>query len=264
MLSILTITLRGFLRDRIVYALLGVAIFLLLLIPAMSSFSMRQVQELSITLSLSATSLLLLVLAILLGAASIWGDLEHRYTAGLLGLPLSRRAYLLGKFAGIAIFLLACCALLSCSGLAVIAFAKLQYPAAIQPPWGTILLASAMIGLQYVLLAAFALLFSTLSTSFFLPVFGTLSIYLAGSSSQEVYDYVNSDLGAGLGPLLRFAAEIFYYTIPNFAAFDLKVQAVYGLPLDGLNLLGVLVYALSYLAVVLTVAVWLFERRDLP
>lgn len=256
-------TMRCFLRDRILFALLGAAGLLLLLIPAMSSFSMRQVQELSITLSLSANSFLLLILATLLGSASVWGDIERRYTAGLLGLPLSRRSYLLGKFTGIAVFLLACCAILAVAGLAVIAIAKSQYPAASDPQWWVILLASAMIGLKYVLLAAFAMFFSTLSTSFFLPIFGTLGVYFAGTASQEVFEYLNSDIAENLSPLVKSCAEAFYYILPNFSAFDLKVQAVYGLPLDAMSLLGTLLYFLAYLAVLLTLSVWLFERRDL-
>ena len=263
MLPIFSLTIRALLRDRLLYGLFGAAGLLVLLIPGMSSFSMRQVQELSITLSLSANSLLMLVLATMLGSASVWGDIERRYTAGLLGLPISRRSYLLGKFAGIATFLLACCAVLALAGLVVIAIARAQYPSDISIPWLTFLLSSALIGLEYVLLAAFALLFSTLSTSFFLPIFGTLGVYFAGTASQEVFEYINSNFSDNISPWLKNFTEVFYYLLPNFSAFDLKVQAVYGLPVDGLSLLGTFVYFLAYLAVLLTLSVWLFERRDL-
>ena len=79
--------LRGILRDRILYGVFGIAVVMILLIPALSSFSMRQVQELSITLSLSVVSVVLLVVTLLLGASSIWRDIERRYTSAILSSP---------------------------------------------------------------------------------------------------------------------------------------------------------------------------------
>ena len=48
------------LRDRLLHAVLLVAVGMILLIPALSSFSMQQTQELAITLSLSGISFVLL------------------------------------------------------------------------------------------------------------------------------------------------------------------------------------------------------------
>ena len=87
----------------------GIALAMILLVPAFSSFSMRQVQELSITLSLSSVSLILLVITLLLGASSIWRDIEKRYTTSILTLQISRAAFLLSKFFSIyRIILLPC------------------------------------------------------------------------------------------------------------------------------------------------------------
>jgi Cu-processing system permease protein len=96
------------LRDRVLHAVLGVSLVLLFLAPVFSSFSMRQVQEAALTLALSATSLVLLVLAVQLGSGAIYRDIERRYTASSLTLPLPRAAFVLGRFAGIALVLLVC------------------------------------------------------------------------------------------------------------------------------------------------------------
>ncbi|MGA2152083.1 MAG: ABC transporter permease, partial [Geobacteraceae bacterium] len=90
LISLSRANLLMLLRDRLLQAVLGVAAVMLLLVPSLSTFSMRQVQELAITLSLSSISLVLLVLALLLGSSAVWRDIERRYTASILALPVSR------------------------------------------------------------------------------------------------------------------------------------------------------------------------------
>ena len=256
------VTLRSILRDRVLHALLSVALLMFLLVPAFSLFSMRQVQELSITLSLSCTSFILLILSTLLGASSIWRDIERRYTASILGLPVSRAGYLLGKFFGITLFIAACTALFAVVSVVVIKIGAAQYPADISVRWENVLLAIGADGLKYVLVAAVALLFSSLSTSFFLPVFGTLAIYFAGSASQEVIAYVSGEFGRQISPVAKGFIQLVYYLLPNLSAFDLKVEAIYALPLSASGLLLTFLYFLVYTGTLLSLAVWNFSRRE--
>ncbi len=256
--------LHAILRDRILHAMIGVSVVMILLVPSLSSFSMRQVQELAITLSLSTVSLSLLILTLLLGASSIWRDVERRYTTSILTLPLSRSTYLLSRFASIAIFLVVTTLLLALGSFVVIKLAAASYPSDVPIHWGNIALALVANLFKYLLLAAFALLLSAVSTSFFLPFFGTVAIYLCGSASQEVYEYVSSQFGQGVSPLAAKAVTVTYYLIPNLAAYDFQIQAVYGLdiPLDGLAL--VVLYTFIYTGILLGLAVFAFNRRQLP
>ena len=114
---------------------------MILLVPSLSSFSMRQVQELAITLSLSATSLILLVVTLLLGTSSVWRDVERRYTTSIMTLPLSRGAFLLSKFISIALFLIICVIVLGLGSALVILLASASYPSEIPIHWGNICLA---------------------------------------------------------------------------------------------------------------------------
>lgn len=258
------LTLRWALRDRVFHAVLGVALFLFLLVPSFSLFSMRQVQELSITMSLSAQSVVLLVLATLLGSSSVWRDIERRYTASLLSLPVSRAAYVLGKFCGIALFIAACAAFLGVVAAAVVYISSVTHPSEMPVHWGSLAAAVAVDTLKYLLLAAFALLLSTLSTSFFLPFFVTLAVYFCGSASQEVYEYISGSFGKEIPPALLALMKGVYYVIPNFSVFDLKLQAIYGLPLSLSGIALSLLYFCVYTAILLFLAVWTFSRRELP
>lgn len=256
--------LRGILRDRMLYGVFGVALVMILLTPSLSSFSMRQVQELSITLSLSVVSGVTLVVSLLLGASSIWRDIERRYTSSILTLPLGRLTFVLGKFTSIVLFLMLSVLVLGIGCVVVILLASASYPSDIPIHWGNILLALFGILGKYVLLTAFALLLSSLSTSFYLPFFGTLAVYFCGSASQEVYEYVTGEFGEKMSVLSVSAVKGAYYILPNFSAFDFKTYAVYGLPaqLDGLSMTAF--YLLVYVGILLILATLGFERRELP
>jgi ABC-type transport system involved in multi-copper enzyme maturation permease subunit len=252
------------LRDRILYAVLGVAVFMLFMVPSLSSFSMRQVQELAITLSLSTISVVLLVVTLLLGSSSIWRDIERRYTSSILTLPVTRDSYLLAKFLSIGIFITVTGVVLAAASAVMIALAATQYPSDVPISWGNIALAIGADILKYLLLASVAILFSAVCTSFFLPFFVSLAIYLAGSASQEVYEYVSGQFTQQIDPIQVAVIKAVYYLLPNFAAFDFKVHAVYALPVSAKTILFPLGYAVIYGGIALGAAIWAFNRRELP
>ncbi|QVW36933.1 ABC transporter permease [Geobacter sulfurreducens] len=257
-------TFRWIVRDRVLHAILAVALFMILLVPALSTFSMRQVQELSITLSLSTISFVLLMVTLLLGASSVWREIERRYVSSVLTLPASRAVFLLGRFCGIAGFIALCGVLLGLAAAVIIIISSTQYPSEVPIHWQKIALALLADILKYILLASVAIFFSALSTSFYFPFFSTIAIYLAGSGSQEVYEYATGQFGKEFNQLSVVILKIVYYVIPNFAAFDLKVQAIYGIPSLPSGLFLTFIYSFIYSAILLTGAAIIFTRRQFP
>lgn len=262
-LTYLRLTFIWAIRDRLFIAVLVVALLLILLVPAFALFSMRQVQELSVTLTLSSVSFVLLILSVLLGSSSIWRDIERRYTASVLTLPISRYSYVLGKFCGLSLFLAVSGLLLGAAGAVVITVISAQYPSDLPVHWGNIFLAISADILKYIMLAAIAMLFSSLSTSFFLPMFGSIAVFIAGSGSQEVYEYVSGAYGKTLSPVTVALIKGAYYSLPNYAAFNLKVQAIYGLSHSWIGLMLTLVYFLVFTVMALSGCMLLFSRRQL-
>lgn len=263
MFSIIQITLKGIFRDRVFQGIMALGV-LFLFIPSAASLSMRQVTELSITLSLSLISFILLLLSVFLGATSLWKDMERRYTFSVLSLPISRTSYLLGRFFGLALFLVLTSVVLGAVSMLVIKVASGIYPSDRPVVWGYLLLAVLFTTCKYILLVAVALLLSTVSTSFFLPIFGTICTFLASGVTQQVYEYVNSPASQQtVAPLVKAAASGIYYLLPNLAGFDLKVNAIYSIApnMQGLGL--TLGYFVAYTAILLGAAALLFQRREM-
>lgn len=255
------ITLKGLLRDRIFHGILF-CVVLYLLIPAGSMLSMRQIAELGITLSLSLTSFVLLFLAVFSGGTALWKDIDRRYVFSAMGLPVSRTSYLLGKFSGIALFLISVSLVLGLFAAAVIWFISSTDPPTRPILWHLVAIAIAFDTLKYCIVVAIALVLSTVSTSFFLPVFGAIAAFIAGNISQEVFDYIQSPAAATLSPLAKTAASGLYYLLPNFAAFNLKANAIYSIAVPAGDLLLTAAYGLMYLGILLTIAALLFGRRE--
>lgn len=262
MYEIIRITLKGIFRDRVFQGIMVLAL-LFLLIPSAATFSMRQVTELALTLCLSLISFILLLLTVFLGATSIWRDIERRYTYSVLSLPLQRSDYLLGRFLGIALFLCLTILFLGLIAAGAIAYTSSVFPQNRPMVWGYVLVALGFDLLRYILLAAIALLLSTLSTSFFLPIFGTISIYWVGSFSQDVYDFLQTPSGTALSPLVRQCAKCLYYILPNLSAFDYKVNAIYALAPDAGGMLMTLGYFGVYVSFLLCVAAIILGRKEL-
>jgi Cu-processing system permease protein len=224
---------------------------------------MRQATELSMTLSLSLISFIMLLISVFLGGTSLWKDMERRYTFSIVGLPVSRQSYVLGKFAGIAGFMLLTALVLGTVACVVIWVASGTYSPARPVSWMTVYCAILFDALKYVMLVAISFFLSSISTSFFLPVFGTISAFLVGGVTQQVYEFVKSPAGIAVSPFVRRIAAGLYYLLPNFTAFDLKVNAIYSIELPLQGLLLTFVYWAVYTGIVLFMATSLFSRREL-
>lgn len=261
MFPFLKATYLGLLRDRIFHGI-AVVVAIFALIPATSVLSMRQVGELGITLALSVNSFLLLLVALFLGGTALWKDIDRRFIHSALALPLSRSTYLLGKFCGVALFLLAVATILGGLVVTTIWFVTTADPTGRPLLWTNITLCLVFDALKYLVLVAGAFLFSAVSTSFFLPVFGTITLFLAGTITQQVYDYLQTPAAQSLSPTVRQIAKGIYYALPNFTVFDLKANAIYSLPIAGTEILLALGYGLAYGGLLLSAAALLFNRRE--
>ncbi len=263
MYSIVSVTLKGIFRDRIFQGIMVLSV-LFLFIPSIASLSMRQVTELTMTLSLSLISFIMLLLAIFLGATSIWKDIERRYTFSVLSLPISRSKYLMGRFIGIILFMTGVAILLGSLTVVAVKVAAVGYPPNRPIAWDTLAVTILFDTLKYILLVAVTMLLATVSTSFFLPIFGSISAFLVGTITQPVHDYLQTPSAqAAVSAGVRKAALVFYYLMPNLNSFDLKVNAIYSIPLNMKGVGLTMLYFISYTGIVLSAAVILFGKREM-
>ena len=257
------IALKSGVRDRVLHAILTVGLLLLLSTPVVAVFSMRQVVALAVSYSLSVIAMLGLLLTLVLSMGVVARDLERRSIYTVCSLPLSRPVYLVGRFLGFAVLLLLALCILGLFASGALYFLTSYYPATPSFSWGHFVLA---LWFQYwilLIVGGLTLLFSIFATSTFLPLALSVGIYFASFSTEAVKSYVETGTGVErTAPIIKWLAGLAYWVLPNFAAFDLKLQAIYHLPLAAKPLLLTQAYGIGYLGVLLTIATLAFRRRE--
>jgi hypothetical protein len=107
------------------------------------------------------------------------------------------------------------------------------------------------------LVTAIALFFSTFSSPFLSMVL-TVAVWVIGTLSADLR---NADAFLDSGLAIVFLRGL-YYVLPNFAAFDVKLQVVHGLAVPWTYVVTTALYGVLYTAFVLTGAALIFQRRE--
>ncbi|MBD3882975.1 ABC transporter permease [Phormidium tenue FACHB-886] len=244
---------REVIRDRVLWLIGFFAVVLLgaaVLLPEISGGSSGKIL---LDVGLAAISLLGLTIAIFIGTGLINKEIEKRTVYVMIAKPVSPAEFIVGKHWGLSAVLAVLVAAMMAINLAVLAAAQVAYPLE------SLLLAAVFQFIELSLMVAIALLFGVF-TNVFLAMLLSLGVYLMGHFSRDLLTL--SD--AAKIPTLQPVSQALYLLLPDLARLDLKNQAVYGLSLlpSPLELLGNLVYALIYTALMLAIAVLIFSRRQ--
>jgi ABC-type transport system involved in multi-copper enzyme maturation permease subunit len=223
---------------------------------------MRQIQEVSITMSLNLNSAILLFLSIFGGVSTIWRDVERKYIYNVLSHPIRRTDYILGRFLGLFVLMFMVSVINFILSVIDINISASMYKSQLSINYINIMVAFLFSLFKYTLLMAFAFLVDSFATSFFMPFFLTIAIFLAGNTSQGVYEYIMEG-ATKYSIVLKDIVTAIYYILPNFSSFDFTPQAVYNLSINLNSIFVTIVYFILYFAVVMTLTCWIFERRNL-
>lgn len=254
---------RESVRDRVLYVLV---LFALLLIVA--SFLIGEItagQDIKIVkdLGLAAISVFGLLIAIFIGVGLVWKEVERRSIFSLLSKPIHRYELVLGKYFGLALTLAVTVSLMTVTCYIVLGLLARTFSPEAQAAWRqpaldpALLKAVLLIQVELWLVTAVALFFSTFSSPM-LSIALTLAIWVIGSFGADLRDagnYIDS-------PGTVAAMRAMYYALPNFAAFDIKAQVVHGLPVAWSYVATTIGYGVVYIALLLTGASLIFQRRE--
>jgi hypothetical protein len=67
----------------------------------------------------------------------------------------------------------------------------------------------------------------------------------------------------GLGGVKLFFVEVLYYIFPNLEKFDIRNLAVHNVAEPFTSFLLALAYAVVYVVLLLSGAVWIFDRKEI-
>jgi len=248
-LALAGVTLREALRRKVQVNLLLFALFLVVASLVLSQLTIGEMHRIASDLGLTAMELMGSLIAVFLGASLVAGDVERRVLYPVVAKPISRAQYLLGRYLGLAATLLLNLVVMGVT-LALMLALQTESAKALDL---ALLSAFAMMGVQFLVVAAIAVFFSSITTTTLAAIF-TLALTLAGRLSNDLRTLWEGP-GAQLGKVL-------WYLLPNLSALSLNESVIYRTPPPASAWLAV-VYALLYAGAALALAAAVFERRDL-
>jgi ABC-type transport system involved in multi-copper enzyme maturation permease subunit len=248
-LAIAGVTLREALRRKVQVNLLLFAILLVVASLVLSELTIGEMRRIAADLGLTAMEAMGSLIAVFLGASLVSGDVERRVLYPVVAKPVSRAEYLVGRYLGLVATLLLNLAAMG-AALAVMLVVAGGFPGALDLAF---LAALAMMGAQFLVVAAVAVFFSAVTTTTLAAIFA-LALTLAGRLSNDL-----RTLWTGPGEQL---GKALWYLLPNLSALSLNESVVYRTPPPAAAWLAV-PYALLYAGATIALAAAIFERRDL-
>jgi ABC-type transport system involved in multi-copper enzyme maturation permease subunit len=246
-------TFREAVRDRVLYNLIAFALLMTGAAILVGQISIDIERLVVINLGLTAMSLFGMVIAIFIGIGLVSKEIERRTLYTVLSRPVRRYEFIVGKFFGLAGTLV-----VNASCMAIGVFAALLYVSRhFERADGWVLVACYFIILQFVIITALALLFSSFSSPVLSAVFA-FSLFVIGSFAEDLRHFAGMTHG-----VVRWLATGAAYLVPNFSALNVISSVAHQQPVSGQLVLYNTAYALVYVAMALCGAVLIFERRNL-
>ena len=254
---------RESVRDKVLYNLVAFAVLLMAASYLIGQLTAGQDIKIIKDLGLAAIATFGLMIAVFIGIGLVWKEVERRSIYGLLTKPLSRAEFIFGKYCGLGLTLTVNVLVMVVAWYAVLAYMATNFAPDVRAAWPApatdlgMLRAVLLILIELMLVTALALFFSTFSSPF-LSAGLTLGLWVIGHFNADLKNFqsvVDS-------PAAAWLARGLYYVLPNFSAFDIKQQVVYGQPVPPMYLATTALYGAVYIALLLAASVAVFSRRD--
>jgi ABC-type transport system involved in multi-copper enzyme maturation permease subunit len=246
-------TFREAVRDRVLYNLIAFALLLTGAAVLVGQISIDIEHLVVVNLGLTAVSLFGLVIAIFIGIGLVSKEIDKRTLYTVLSRPVRRWEFIAGKFFGLSGTLV-----VNTFFMAIGVFAALLYVShPLQGADAWIVVALYFIVLQFILITALALFFSSFSSPLLAAVF-TFSLYVIGTFAEDLRGFAAMTHG-----ITRWLATAAAYTVPNFSALNVITRVAHGEGVATNLIIYNTAYALVYAIMVVAGAILIFERRSL-
>jgi ABC-type transport system involved in multi-copper enzyme maturation permease subunit len=244
-------TVRELLRSKLLYNLLLFAVLLIGSSYFIAQLTIGEWDRVILDLGLAAAEITGMLIAVLIGVGLVAGEIERKTVFPVLARPLSRGAFLGGRYLGLAVMLAVNVAVMIGSLALVLRLAGYRLSA-------TAGAAALLIFIELLVLAAAAMFFSSFTTPTLAAAF-SLSLFLIGHLVGSLRLFAEKSKSGAARALTLWA----YRLLPDLELFNLKAQAANELPVPHGAATTAALYGAAYAGICLVLAIAIFSRRDL-
>lgn len=243
-------TVREAIRDKALHSILFFAVLLLLVSLAMKEISIGDTEKVVRGVAMGGISVIGGIIAIFLGVGLVYKEIERKTIYTLASKPIPRWQLLLGKYLGLWLTLLIEVVILGALYTLIVGSQQGM-------PSAGIYVALGLLMVELTLLTAWATLFSTFASPITASAY-SLCIYLIGHFTDDLAQFGEASDDPGFKELAR----VLYRVLPNLELFNVRSEAIHGIPIPATEIAWAVSYGVGYTAVVLVLAMIVFERRD--
>lgn len=240
-------------RDRILYVIGVFAVVMTMAIALLPEVAAGTEDKLILDTGLAAINILSLFVVVFVGTGLINKEIEKKTVLVLIAKPVSRWEFIVGKHLGLSLVMALLISALTFVMLGLLSFSGVPYELHLM------LIAVLFMFLEMMLLIAAAMMFGVI-TSTVLATLMTLAIFAVGHETRNILalDKIAESEN------FRRIAEGLFLVLPDLERLNLKNEIANGFvaPPSGGGLLENAAYGLIYTALLLTVTVTVFERRQ--
>lgn len=257
--------LRSGLRGRSFHAVFLLGVALVFVAYLSGSFSPRQPGTVALDIGLSGMRFTLVLMALFWVQELVTRELERKTVLFSLAYPVSRSAFLLGRYAAVALLGLLAALVFGLALMLAVFLAGGHYDQEFAVSLGGAYWSSVLgVWLDVVTVAAFGICIAALSTVSIMPLAMGAAFAIAGKALGPTLDYIaegadgDSLVLGKVAPVLDFARGV----VPDLSRLDWRDWPLYGVVPEPSMLAWSVAMALTYALLCLALAVWLFSRRE--
>ncbi|MBV6627610.1 MAG: ABC transporter permease subunit [Rivularia sp. (in: Bacteria)] len=244
---------REVVRDRILFIIGFYAVILAIAARLLPQLAAATEDKMFLDLGLAVMSVLSLIIAVFVGTGLINKEIEKRTILMLISKPVSGNEFIVGKYLGLSIVLALLVVAMSAIYLIFLQINNISYSLS------SIIINAIFLILQLSLVSAIAIAWSVFTGSILATAL-TFAVYLIGNITQDLLKLARISENPGLERI----TQGLYLLLPDLSRLDLKNEAVYGLSAlpQHTTLLIDASYSLIYITMLLTIATFVFSRKE--
>ena len=263
---IMKITFKDGMRSRVLFGITLLAVLLFASNVLITNLFSLEASKVMIDMGFAALSLAGLSVIFFLGIGMLSRDIHDKTVYMVVGRPVTRGQFVMGKFGGMALLLLVVMVILGVLALISFGIGCSLLQGSGMPrnfSWLTLLATLCFHFLSLLVVLSVAFFFTIISSSIYLAMLFSFCVYFIGNSIETIVkvlvrgEFVQAS--ASYVGLMKAISWLF----PNLSAFDLKANLAYGLPQDPLYLLWTGLYGCAYTCFMILFTLLVFKKKDI-
>ena len=244
-------TFREAVRNRILHSIVFFAVGMILLSIVLKDVTIGEQEKVVRSIAQSSIDFFASIIAMFLGISTIGKEIENKTIYTLLSKPISKGHFILGKYTGLMLTIGLEILLL---GIFYTVFIGLQQ----QLPSPIFYVSLVILFVEMMLLTACSVLCAAYSKPTEASGF-ILAIFVIGHLADDIWLFSTEAENQNIKQI----GQTLYYLLPNFEALSIRTQAIHQESISLMQSMFTIGYGFSYTAIVLILAIFLFQRRDI-